>query len=167
MPSFVSSPYPLCRLVAKLSSGPVMQYFTSSSFSFFQSSSVVAQLKSSVMLCLSAGGPLKSSRSLSFSLTKDDLADEADDDAGSGSFTNVPLLFGSVQFVRQRDEISKQGRKTYSSSLYSHFIAKDTSSCNSSTLAGVVIRILVNNNLNCSDKVGCCDSKGILNRPYL
>lgn len=41
MPSFVSSPYPLCRLVAKLSSGPVMQYFTSSSFSFFQSSSVV------------------------------------------------------------------------------------------------------------------------------
>lgn len=48
------------------------------------------------MLCLSAGGPLKSSRSLSFSLTKDDLADEADDDAGSGSFTNVPLLFGSV-----------------------------------------------------------------------
>lgn len=48
------------------------------------------------MLCLSAGGPLKSSRFLFLTLTKDDLADEADDDAGSGSFTNVPLLFGSV-----------------------------------------------------------------------
>lgn len=176
MPSFVSSPYPLCRLVAKLSSGPVMQYFTSSSFSFFQSSSVVCSSTqeqcNAVSVCWWSFEKL--SLSLFLSLTKDDLADEADDDAGSGSFTNVPLLFGSVQLVHQKDEISKQGRKTYSSSLYSHFIAKDTSSCNSSTLAGVVIRILVNNNLNCSDKasftsqvVGCYDSKGIRNRPYL